>query len=65
MRRIRAMETRARLVSAAALTAFGAEQQLGAVEAGYRLFLSKPVAPEELARSLSTLAATRRSEGYA
>ena len=56
------MDSEARTVPAAALTAYGTEQLQRAVDAGYQLFLSKPIAAEELATSLSKLVAEHRSE---
>jgi CheY-like chemotaxis protein len=65
MRRIRAMDSATRTVPAAALSAYGTEHLQRAVEAGYQLFLSKPIAAEELATSLLKLVAKHRSEGHA
>ena len=59
MRQVRAV---AYLIPAAALTAYrGADQRGRAEEAGYGLFLEKPIAVDELTKKLAELASRDRS----
>jgi signal transduction histidine kinase/CheY-like chemotaxis protein len=61
IQKIRASQTAARTVPAAALTAFsGAEYEEKAKRAGFQTFVPKPVALEDLASTVARLAARRR-----
>ncbi len=61
IQQIRASETAARSVPAAALTAFSsAEYEEKAKQAGFQTFVPKPVALEDLASTVAKLAARRR-----